>query len=75
MVDSGALLKRCRGLNPYRGFESLPLRQFRNEAKAALPGGIVQRTNELDSLVLRNIEISQRPATAVQANTSAAGAK
>jgi hypothetical protein len=28
VVESGALLKRCRGLNPYRGFESLSLRHF-----------------------------------------------
>ena len=27
MAERGGLLNRCRGLNPYRGFESLSLRQ------------------------------------------------
>ena len=26
MAESAGLLNRCRGLNPYRGFESRPLR-------------------------------------------------
>ena len=28
MAEGGALLRRYTGLNPYRGFESLSLRQF-----------------------------------------------
>ena len=35
MAEGGALLRRYMGLNPYRGFESLPLRQS-HEAKRAI---------------------------------------
>ena len=38
VAEGGALLRRYTGLNPYRGFESLSLRQFllqRNKDEAA----------------------------------------
>jgi DMSO/TMAO reductase YedYZ molybdopterin-dependent catalytic subunit len=71
VVDSGALLKRCRGLNPYRGFESPPLRHphvFGGHGPVVRISGLVAHPLEIKWDELRTL-----PTATVMATIECAG--
>ncbi len=69
MAEGGALLRRYTGLNPYRGFESLSLRQLLScrgiVVEALLLGLVAERAELVDEIDEReDLAIGHRRITA-----------
>ena len=86
MAEGGALLRRYTGLNPYRGFESLSLRQFSTPGKAVIealalgqlapqPDGmqeVARFGHRLAQLFDQNYRLLSQPAAAIAGRSEAA---